>query len=155
MPRFAIRLSDQVDLLDPEIRLRSIQTPKIAAPFELPCQIYFTAVHFFSRMLGRIGGKAPMRFYYYVIPLPNGRWELRSSLESKPRLHPSKEHAVLAARIRCRRQWEKTGIACGVRIRIADGQWHDEILFGEAEEETLVSQEASDCVEAPQPATPG
>jgi hypothetical protein len=91
-----------------------------------------------------------MRFYYYVIPLPNGRWELRSSMESKPRLHPSKEHAVLAARIRCRRHWEKTGIACGVRIRISEGQWNDEILFGDEEEEISVSDGVSNGMDVPQ-----
>jgi hypothetical protein len=92
-----------------------------------------------------------MRFYYYVIPLPNGRWELRSSMESKPRIHPSKEHAVLAARIRCRRQWEKAGVACGVRIRIAEGQWSDEILFGDEKEEISVSEGVGDDVDARQP----
>ena len=46
-----------------------------------------------------------MRFFYYLIPLSDGRWELHSSLEAKPQVHSDKDVAVLAARSKCRRHW--------------------------------------------------
>jgi hypothetical protein len=77
-----------------------------------------------------------MRYYYYAIPMPDGRWELRSSLASKPFLHPNKEMALLTATVNCRRHWEETGTPCGVRIQMPDGQWKDEIVFGDPENHT-------------------
>ena len=81
-----------------------------------------------------------MRFYYYAVALPDGQWELRSSLESKQLLYANKDLAMLAAKISCRRHWETTGTACGVRIQGVEGQWADEILFGDAQSDNPVPE---------------
>jgi len=71
-----------------------------------------------------------MRFFYYVSPLPDGQWELVSSLEPKPGRYPTREEALAAARQGCRRQWEDHGFPCGVRLRDAEA-WVDDHLVGE------------------------
>jgi hypothetical protein len=71
-----------------------------------------------------------MRFYYYAVPLPDGQWQLTSSLEASPSTHASREKAVLHARQQCRRRWEDEGTPCGVRVQVAEGQYSDEVTFG-------------------------
>jgi len=75
-----------------------------------------------------------MLFYYYVIPVADYQWELRSSLEAKPTTYSSQEAAVREATKHCRRHWEQTGDSCGVRVRTADGTWEDHQLIGKGDE---------------------
>ena len=75
-----------------------------------------------------------MLFYYYVIPVADDQWELRSSLEAKPTAYSSQEAAVREATKHCRRHWEQTGDSCGVRVRAADGTWEDHQLIGKDDE---------------------
>ena len=74
-----------------------------------------------------------MLFYYYVVPVADDQWELRSSLEAKPTTYSSHEAAVREAKKHCRRHWEQTGNPCGVRVRTADGTWEDHHLMGEGD----------------------
>lgn len=71
-----------------------------------------------------------MRFFYYVSPLPDGQWELVSSLEPRPARHATREEALAAARQGCRRHWEQLGYPCGVRVRDGDA-WVEDHLLGD------------------------
>ena len=76
-----------------------------------------------------------MRFYFYLTPLPDGRWALFSSLDAMPTLHPDKLSAMLDAKTKCLRHWEQTGTPCGVRVQARYGKWEDHHLVGGVSEE--------------------
>ena len=71
-----------------------------------------------------------MRFYYYAVPLPDGQWQLTSSLEQNTSTHASRELALLFARQQCRRRWEDERTPCGVRVQLQEGEYADDATFG-------------------------
>jgi len=75
-----------------------------------------------------------MTFYYYLTTLTDARWALYSSLEARPTIFSDKLAAMLEAKSRCRQHWEKTGVACGVRIQAAHGTWDEHYLAGDMAE---------------------
>ena len=75
-----------------------------------------------------------MRFYYYVTPTADPQaWEVHASLQPPLDGFNTRDAALLAARQSCRRRWEDRAESCGVRVQDADGEWVDDLLFGEGE----------------------
>jgi|SRR4249919_2396919 len=69
-----------------------------------------------------------MRFYYYLTPLADGRWELQSSRKVQPVRYAGKAQAMSAAAVNCRKQWEEHGTPFGIRVRDSLGEWMDVLL---------------------------
>lgn len=71
-----------------------------------------------------------MHYYYYALPVADGRWQLLNSRQPSPEYHANKEAAMQAARGHCRRQWEEDGTPFGIRVRDVDGNWLDALIPG-------------------------
>ena len=83
-----------------------------------------------------------MTFYYYLTSLTDARWALYSSLEPRPTIFADKLAAMQEAKNRCRLHWEKTRVACGVRIQAAHGTWDEHYLAGDMADVSPETQES-------------
>ena len=53
----------------------------------------------------------------------NGRWEVRSKLDGPSFSYDTEETAMEVALASAARRWADKGIACGVKVLDADGNW--------------------------------
>lgn len=65
---------------------------------------------------------------------------MHSSLQGPQNGFSTRDAALLAARQSCRRHREDSVEPCGVHVQGADGEWIDDLLFGEFEFDAASSQ---------------
>ena len=53
----------------------------------------------------------------------NGRWEVRPTQDGPAFSYDDEETAMTVARASAERRWQEKGIACGVKVLDADGNW--------------------------------
>ena len=76
-------------------------------------------LHPLSFGLGR-PGPAPLA-NLYIAPTPAGTWRVSVAPGGYGTEHPDRESAITAGRRASRRQWERTGEPCLLRVRNVDG----------------------------------